>query len=982
MLHPHSLAYLAVIAGAVIGMIPDRALAQSQELDRWATDLRSADRSVRYRASIALSKLGPAADPVLAAALKDLNWETRISAAAAVRDAKRATPEIGAALAENLRYSADRELGYPPQEPSLYGGSPSLQVRWTAVAALGHIGTDALAAVPDLVAALQGKYEYGLTGPKPGDAYGARHWRAYEMRGAAAWVLQKLGPAAAEKYPETIPALAQALKDPQRMVRLNAAAALRVMGDATERAIPELLQSLTHEDQYTRIYAALAFAALGKKGAAYVPALSECHNSIHLDNLSRRHIREAIHAIAGSHRDLSDEVVTPTANPWPARRDFFLIVHPFEDSAVTLDPDKLLEAFLAARLGNVISYWPDHAWYNTPPPTADQLRYWDMGALWYFFTEDIFNPKLQRDWGFATVDDYNRSMAELFLESGRVLGKDRTFWSVGHEQMDNVSVWNVQPDGSKKDPEFATKRDGYEFYRQWNTTSLHKRHWMEYGNTRPGKFFDGWNPGAPATWEFIEGKKLDTSPLTMLSGGVSPVLAHATFDLRPQVGMYWWECQIDGASLQVGVAYTRGASRQYGRQWLLDASPWSPVLGAAGGGYLNGKWSGGVTDETQLRTWLYGYLSGARAVLEESSGGSHFRMDPYPNGPADKPVITSTGKTAQELARFCFEKCPDRGDSYASVALLLEHEHGFEPRPHTNFRGKGPWGYMPMDEGEYEIEQFWYAAFPGHSAPPEANPNPDDPRAKEPLLLTESAFGDCFDVLTNRAPQEVLAQYPRLMTLGGILIDAKLLAKLQQYTEAGGELVINAAHLTKEAEDTDFFGVNFGERTRDHTPEDNVEVQVRNVTPTAATVVVKSQTGQPLITKRIWEKGAVYLNTIRHNLSGPNINAESRWVSAVSAFLRGWIRPVWPIEVTTASGHAPQVCLNRLADGWLVTLGNHHAGDWRGTVTLEPGFAPAPLVTELWTDTAINGHNDNTRLQFETSVPEYSLRVYRIGRGA
>jgi hypothetical protein len=958
------------------------ACAGNSQMEPLVAALRGQDDGARWRASIALGHLGKPAVPALVEALRDPDYKVRIAAANAIRDMGSKGAESVPILAENLSYSQDRELGYGAKEPSLYAGSPSMQVRWCAVAALGHIGPKALPAVPALLAMLRGEYESGLVGPKPGDVYGQKHWRAFELRGAAAWVLQKLGPAAAAQYPQVIPALAAALKEPARMVRLNAAAALRRMGPAAQGAVPALLEALKHEDQYTRIYAALAFTALGKQAAPYLPQLIQCHNTVHLDSLSRKHIRRAIFDISGEWPKVEpDSKPSLRGNEWAAldRRDFLLVVQPFGDSSLVIDPDKLIEAFVTARMANAMTCWPDHTWYNTPPPTADQMKQWGMAMVWYFFTEDIFNPKLERDWGFATLDEYNLALTERILEVGRVLGKRRCLWSVGHEQMDAVGQWANQPDGSTSPPVFGSKTEGYEFYRRWITTSLHKRHWLEYGSTRPGKFYDGWNTAGKATWEFLADHKIDTSPVTMMSGGVSPVLAHASFDILPQIGAYWWECQIDGASLQIGSAYLRGASRQYGKQWLLDASPWSPVHGGPGWGFVDGKWSGGVTDAMQLRTWIYGYLAGASAVLEESSGGTHFRIEPYPHGPSDRPIMTSVGKTAQAAARFCFELCADRGQPYNPVAVLLEHAHGFEPRPHTNFRRAGAWGYMPMSEGEYEIEQFWYAAFPGHSSFPDpGKADPDDPCAIEPLILTESALGDCFDVLTDKCPLEVLRRYPRVITLGGIVVDKAVLAKLLAYVNAGGELVVNAAHLHDSVLTNPAFGCRFGNLVESEGFGDGAKFSLRVLEPNGARALLTDAAGRPVIVVNQLGKGRIYVVGARHNLSGTGASGKSRWLAPVTEFLKRWIEPVWAVRVTTREGAAPQVMLNKLAKGWLVTIGNHAGRHWKGTIALSLAGAGPVTVEEKWEQTTITSVRQAGVVSWKGEVPQYSFRVYRV----
>ena len=968
------LAVLLLVAVARLAVGAENETPSPEVLSKLAQDLRSKDRNVRYKATLALARVGEAALPTVTAALRDPMPEARMAAADAIRSPRHVTAETVTALTENLSYGPDTgPAGW-------YGGTPSMNVRWTAVAALGRIGDEALPAVAALVAMLRGEHEQDLAGPKPDDVNGQRHWRAYELRGAGAWVLQKLGPAAAKQDPQVIPALAAALADPQRMVRVNAAAALRAMGPKAKPAVPALLAALKHEDQITRVYGALAFTALGREGAKYVPELLACHNSIRLDELSRKRIREAIFSVSGRRPKLEpDAAVKLPGQHWAAldRKDFLLAVQPFAPSVNQIDAVKLRQAFLDARMGNAFTFWPDHAWYNLAPPTADELKQWGMGIVWYFFTEDIFNPKQARDWGFATTGDCNRDMAERILETGRVLGKERAFWSAGHEHMDNLGGWGMGPDGTRVPPQFATKQEGFEYYRQWITTGIHKRHWMDYGNTRPFKFFDGYDNGEPATWEFLQQRKIGTAPVTMMSGGVSPALAHAAFDILPQIGMYWWECQIEGTSLQVGSAYARGAARQYGRKWLLDASPWSPVHGGFNQGYVDSKWTGGVTDEQQLRTWLYGYLAGADIVLEEASGGSHFR----PDGSPDRPVLTSTGKTAQEAARFCFDLCPERGEPYSPVGVLLEQAHGFEPRPHTPFRGSGPWGFMPMGDGEWEIEKFWYAAYPEHSLYPDRKKlGTDDPRAAEPYLLTASTFGDCFDVLTDRAPEQVLARYPRLMTLGGIMVERALLPRLKQYVAAGGELLVNAAHLGDEVRDDPLWGVRLGNWVDDRAPDDGPGLRVCEVEPVAATMVVKTASGKPLITANRAGRGKVIVVAAWHNLSHP-AGATAMWLGCVTDFLREWTAPVWPVSVTTESGPPPQVMLNKLNKGWLVTVGNHRGAEWQGRLAVRLSGA-RPSVTDVWAQAPVAYTTDSGRAVFAATVPPYSLRTYRVAFGA
>jgi hypothetical protein len=127
-------------------------------------------------------------------------------------------------------------------------------------------------------------------------------------------------------------------------------------------------------------------------------------------------------------------------------------------------------------------------------------------------------------------------------------------------------------------------------------------------------------------------------------------------------------------------------------------------------------------------------------------------------------------------------------------------------------------------------------------------------------------------------------------------------------------------------------------------------------------------------------KGKAYLVAAYRSLSEP-VGAMSVWLECAADFLREWIAPVWPVSVTSEAGHAPQVLLNRLADGWLVTLGNHWSGDWKGRVAVRSGRAKTVRVSEMWAQAPVESVVGEERVQFAADVPAYSLRTYRVRAG-
>jgi len=858
----------------------------------------------QWQASLALAEIGAPAVPALIGALNHPMTGTRVATMNALRDMGAPAAPAAPAISANF-HDADP------------------LARRLAIGVLGYICDGVSAVLPALLERMA-------------------HDEDFENRGAAAWVIHCVAEEAGAA-PGVVEGLAAALTDDERIVRLNAAAALGAIGTAAAGALPALTRALEHPDQYMRIYAA---DAIGSIGGGDATALTAALATISDDSAARERIRDTVERLTGARPLLPPEPEPPvSAHPWAAlgRDDFLLATQPVQTQRRTIDQDRLLQAFLDAEVCNAFCFWPDHTFYNVPLPTPDQMARWRMTELWYFFTEDIFNPRAQRDWGYRTITEYNQAIIERILAGGRRLGRERCIWSVGHEQFDAAGHWRTRKQGVASPPVFQSKEEGYDFYRTWITTDIHKNHWnADYGNNRPSKFYHGWDAGDPVTWQFVERQEIDLSPVSMMSGGVCPALAHAAFDILPQIGWYWWEGQIDGASLQIGAAYARGAARQYGRQWLLDASPWSPLTGGmkfdADGNNLSG-----VTDSQQMRTWLYGYFAGAGCVFEEASNITHFRPTGSGEGQTEF-IITSTGRMAKEVADFCFRRCPERGVPYAPVGVLLEHLHGFEPRPHTNFRGDGAWYYLPRGDGEWEIERFWQAVYPGHSEYPEVGE--EAPLVeREPRCLHQSVVGDVFDVLTDRSPVEVLMRYPRLLTLGGIQVSPELLSTLRAYVEAGGQLLLNVAHLPD--------AISFG--------------------PGEWLPLLMNETGEAILIEQAMGHGKVILSLAPRNLAGAG--EESAYLPQMVDFLREWIAPVYPLRISTQAGHPSHFMVNRLADGWLVIVGNHYPDSWQGTLSLDMSGTPA--VAELFTGTVVEPKLENRSIIFDAEIPPFAFRAWR-----
>jgi HEAT repeat protein len=205
-------------------------------LPKLLDDLGSKDPQVRTRAALALGELGPDAQRAISALFKVLKDRDENLA----RDAAQALRAIGAPSRDDL----------PLLIAGLRDNSP--RVRGYAVEALGKMGPEARSAVPNLVQVLKEKE----TEP--------------ELRQQAARCLGQIGAAATT---EGVPALSEALKDSEVVVRETAAEALGKFGGQARTAAPSLIAVLADKETTVRRAALAALAQIGPDGKEVLPKL-------------------------------------------------------------------------------------------------------------------------------------------------------------------------------------------------------------------------------------------------------------------------------------------------------------------------------------------------------------------------------------------------------------------------------------------------------------------------------------------------------------------------------------------------------------------------------------------------------------------------------------------------------------------------------------------------------------------------------------
>ncbi len=198
-------------------------------------------------------------------------------------------------------------------------------------------------------------------------------------------------------------------------------------------------------------------------------------------------------------------------------------------------------------------------------------------------------------------------------------------------------------------------------------------------------------------------------------------------------------------------AFTRGAARQYGGNFLYYHAPnfgdtattFTKAQNFAGpDNFFHSRY--GVTMGPSLswyrKSYYFYYMSGAAAIYLEQGSDQFFKP-----GPGEHEFqLNPLGRITDEFVRFA-EKHPDRGTPYTPVAFLLDPAHGWEMTDYPQW----PFGVSQINRNDRALrELFSVAYFPGTVV--EGEPATGDRQA-----FVNGTFGDIFDVLVASSNPEV-----------------------------------------------------------------------------------------------------------------------------------------------------------------------------------------------------------------------------------
>ncbi|HVK16173.1 MAG TPA: HEAT repeat domain-containing protein [Fimbriiglobus sp.] len=268
----------------------------TKPLSAWIELLGHEDPATRKRAAVALGRMGAAAKPAIPALIRAFSDEQNCAAAVDALGliGPTAIPDLLEEMKKKekpLRWRAAIALGrigpaakdaVPALVAALKEDEESM-VRSAAASSLGQLGATAKDVVPEVVKALRDEssiVRFGAVAGLGGFAEAARS--SPELLGVV--------------VTEGVPALTAALRDEDRGMRLQVVVALGLLGPAAKESLPALIEALRDEDRRVRLQASYA---LGLFGSAAKDALSDLIRAAEqdADEGVRRSASEAVKGI-------------------------------------------------------------------------------------------------------------------------------------------------------------------------------------------------------------------------------------------------------------------------------------------------------------------------------------------------------------------------------------------------------------------------------------------------------------------------------------------------------------------------------------------------------------------------------------------------------------------------------------------------------------------------------------------------------------
>ena len=464
----------------------------------------------------------------------------------------------------------------------------------------------------------------------------------------------------------------------------------------------------------------------------------------------------------------------------------------------------------------------------------------------------------------------------------------------------------------------------------------------------------------------------------------------------------------DVEDLQTGIAFTRGAAKQFGCEWGIDFSLWWGVI------------YGCIQDlpsSFHRRQMFISYLSGAKTFRIE--GGDLFYNH-------DKNELYPLAETVEEFGRFTEKYDPGKPD--VPVAIILPEDHGWISPPYWS-PTRTAWNYarIPYQQGYRTLDGFFGFIFPGNiyamepfpfghydnddppASPfalscivPRFAPSPDDVFYTEQPLpfgrfksrkdarrimheqnmdtspyrpMGDSRYGDIFDVFTSDVEVNILKDYKAVFVLGPVKLTSGLKETLSNYADQGGTLVWSAGVVGPE--DGELTGVKIHPEFRvgrawqwqAQSPMHEVYHYLpAQVFPESTIQVIASTSGgDPLIVKKTVGEGAIYTCTIP-------------WFEGANQPLAGTVKQMMdyiidPIQPVKVKGLPVEWVCATAKNTKTVLLSNNSGDHWAGEIAIRNIPQEMSRCRNLLTQTDVSFSRQEQEVYVNISVNPYDMVI-------
>nr|MDQ2937094.1 hypothetical protein [Acidobacteriota bacterium] len=464
-------------------------------------------------------------------------------------------------------------------------------------------------------------------------------------------------------------------------------------------------------------------------------------------------------------------------------------------------------------------------------------------------------------------------------------------------------VWESAPAELKTSPSMS-RRELLDAYRAFYTNAI-ARKWATLFHTQTGAMWDKLIPAQSTS---------STSFAHALSEWGVRLLGVETAAVQPLFAMR--------------IAFTRGAARQYGGNFLYYHAPnfgdtattFTKAQNFAGpDNFFHTRYGAtmGPSLSWYRKSYYLYYMSGASAIYLEQGHDQFFKP-----GPGDNPFqLNPLGRITDEFMRFA-EKHPDRGTPYTPVAFLLDPAHGWEMTDYPQW----PFGVSQINRGDRALrELFGVAYYPGLV-------NEGEPATADRQAFVNGIFGDIFDVVVaseakpaSRPLASPLDPYRAIVVGGRIEWSPQWIQRLTDYVKSGGTIVLNATQIKQLPEP--LLGVRLTGTTAEahnarclapgEVPQDmsGQIFRYERVELKGAQALMTTTTGDPLVTVNKVGKGVVVFSAV------PDLLGEDDRITPSAAHVLAHVfADATPIEV---SGDV-EYLINLTGHGWVVTLFNNN----------------------------------------------------------